>query len=278
MVVERNLSGRSSEQFIARNLQGRLIEEVDLSLTLEVIRAHNLILPRSMTLIADGNLRWAKQHGLPPAAGHIAGTEAIKKMLEGLSSFPEIETITIWALSPDNISKRDPEEVGRIMEIITENLKSTIDEVVKRNGRIVHLGEKEGLPKGLVEALTNAEKKTSQNTGQRIVLAVNYNGRQEMLGMVQRAVEEARKDPNLVVDKEYMMRILDILGLGESDLVFRTGGDQRTSGFGWRIEYAEEITVDNFLPDLTDRDLAHVLLEFAFRDRRFGGRPEKTAS
>lgn len=277
MVAERRDGAEQSPEL---SLYDKIYAEIDMSPNpLEVIReafsAHNLPFSRSMTLIADGNGRWAEKNGVSVTEGHTAGADATKRMLKNLSDFPEIEMITVWALSPDNLLKRSPEEIGGIMELITQNIKSTIKEVEERKGRIVHLGEKEGLPDDLVEALTDAEARTSHNKGQTIVLAINYNGRQEYFRAVRRIVREAIEDPTINVTDEYLMSMLDELGLGESDLVFRTGGEQRTSGFGWRIDYAEEITVENFLPDLNERDLAHVLLTYAFRNRRFGGRPGK---
>ncbi len=238
---------------------------------IEFVERQRLSLPRSVAVICDGNGRWATQRGLPVTEGHFAGAEAIRQMLRNFRHFPEIDTVMLWALSPNNLRKRSAEELEGIYQVTQAYIHMCLDEIDEGNGRFVPLGDLEALPPDLFEKLIDAQTRTSSNTGQTVVLLLNYSGETEVLRGFQRFFDKSTmsrpKSP------EDMYRIIDPMGLGKANLLIRTGGERRTSGLGWRGEDAELYFTDTLLPDFSDRLLAEILVDYHFRDQRFGGRP-----
>ncbi|QQG43998.1 MAG: di-trans,poly-cis-decaprenylcistransferase [Candidatus Roizmanbacteria bacterium] len=271
--------------------EGRIYSPSKIDLVREINNAQNpievlvskegLTLPKSVLVIADGNGRWAQEHGLPVTEGHRQGAEALKNILRNFRLLPAINTVVIWALSPDNIKKRPVEEIRGIMEVMIESLKSTEEELVAGNGRFIHLGERAGLHQALLNAIDNATTVTANNMGQKVAVAINYDGQQEYLRGIQRYIEAKKQSGEIDsvismlpsdLEKE-AMKFIDPEGVGEIELMIRTGGEKRTSKFGWRINGAEHSFPQVFLPEFGARDLAISLADFSFRDRRFGGRP-----
>lgn len=228
-------------------------------------------LPESILLIPDGNRRWAEKHAVSPEEGYKQGTEAIRTMLQNLRAFPAVRTIIIWALSPENISKRSKQEVNSLINIMDEYIRLITPETSEANGRLIHLGDREGLPHPLLESLKIAEESTADKTGQRVVLAINYSGEQEISNGIRLIAEEARRNKTLNPNWALLKRIIDPQEIGEVDLLIRTGGELRTSGFGWRTNNAELHFTDTLIPDFSDNDLMKALADFARRDRRNGG-------
>ena len=229
-----------------------------------------MALPESILLIPDGNRRWAEKHGVLTTEGYKQGTEAIRGMLQNLRDFPAVRTIIIWALSPENLSKRNGQEVDGLINIMDEYIRLITPETAEANGRLIHLGSRAGLPRPLLESLEYAERSTTDKTGQKIVLAINYSGEQEISDAIQVVAQAARANSRLKPDWELMKELMDPLKIGEVDLLIRTGGELRTSGFGWRANNAELHFTDTFIPDFSNKDLNKALADFASRDRRNG--------
>ena len=230
-------------------------------------------LPRHVAIIMDGNGRWAKQHMLKVAMGHRAGVEALRSIIRESSDLG-IEALSLFAFSTENW-RRSETEVAALMQLLLEYFRSEIDELDENNVRIRILGEKEGLPAPQREALYRAEERTKDNTGLNLCIAINYGGRQELVRAARilaekvRAGEMAPED----IDEQALSDCLYTGGLPDVDLLIRTSGEMRLSGFLlYQCAYAEFEFPETLWPDFTLEDYHRALEVFASRDRRFGGR------
>ncbi len=230
-------------------------------------------LPRHVAIIMDGNGRWAKQHMLKVAMGHRAGVEALRSIIRESSDLG-IEALSLFAFSTENW-RRSETEVAALMQLLLEYFSSEIDELDENNVRIRILGEKEGLPSPQREALYRAEERTKDNTGLNLCIAINYGGRQELVRAARilaekvRAGEMAPED----IDEQALSDCLYTGGLPDVDLLIRTSGEMRLSGFLlYQCAYAEFEFPETLWPDFTLEDYHSALEVFALRDRRFGGR------
>ena len=224
-------------------------------------------LPRHIAFIMDGNGRWAKKRGLPRSAGHAAGTEALREIIRTCSDIG-IECMSIYAFSTENWG-RPREEV----EALSRYFLSEIDELIEKNVHITILGDLERFPPEQKEALAEAMRRTKENTGLRLNIALNYGGRAEILKAVREIAEECTRDVlspeditfETVSDRMYTR------GQPDVDLLVRTGGDERISNFLlWQTWYAELIFEPVYWPDYSKQKLFENLNEYARRDRRFG--------
>ena len=230
-------------------------------------------LPRHVAIIMDGNGRWAKQHMLKVAMGHRAGVEALRSIIRESSDLG-IEALSLFAFSTENW-RRSETEVAALMQLLLEYFSSEIDELDENNVRIRILGEKEGLSSPQREALYRAEERTKDNTGLNLCIAINYGGRQELVRAARiladkvRAGEMAPED----IDEQALSDCLYTAGLPDVDLLIRTSGEMRLSGFLlYQCAYAEFLFPETLWPDFTLDDYHAALDAYALRDRRFGGR------
>lgn len=231
-------------------------------------------LPRHVAIIMDGNGRWAARRGVPRAAGHQAGTEALRAIIRASSDIG-IGYLTIYAFSTENWS-RSADEVAALMALLLRYFTSEIDELCEQNVRILILGDVDGLPMPQRIAVRNAMKRTERNTGLQLSIALNYGGRQELLMAAKRLAARAKAGED--ISKFTLDDISDSLytcGMPDVDLVIRTSGEVRLSNFlPWQTVYAEMIFNDVLWPDYTKEVYLEDLRTYANRDRRFGGRNE----
>ena len=233
----------------------------------------NPSLPRHVAIIMDGNGRWAKQHKIRVALGHRRGVETLRAIIRESSDLG-IEALSLYAFSTENW-RRSPDEVEALMGLLLEFFTSEIDELDEKNVRIRILGDKQGLPDLQRAAVISAEERTRNNTGLNLCIALNYGGRQEIVRAARSLAEQVR-DGRLKadeIDDDVFSRELYTAGLPDVDLLIRTSGEQRLSGFLlWQCAYAEFEFPATLWPDFT-LDHYHEALElYQKRDRRFGGR------
>lgn len=230
-------------------------------------------LPRHVAIIMDGNGRWAKQHMLKVAMGHRAGVEALRAIIRESSDIG-IEALSLFAFSTENWRRSDT-EVAALMQLLLEYFRSEIDELDENNVRIRILGEKDGLPAPQREALIRAEERTKDNTGLSLCIAINYGGRQELVRaarLLAEKVQAGEMTPDQI-DEQALSGCLYTAGIPDVDLLIRTSGEMRLSGFLlYQCAYAEFEFPEILWPDFTLDDYHRALDEFASRDRRFGGR------
>ena len=232
-------------------------------------------LPRHIAIIMDGNGRWAKKNKLKVAAGHHAGTEALRGIIRNSSDIG-VEALSLYAFSTENWS-RSKTEVDALMELILEFFKSEIDELDEKNVRILILGDKSGLPPAQASALNEAETRTFDNTGLKLNIAVNYGSRAELTRaarLIAREVADGLLLPEAITEKT-LEEHLYTAGMPPVDLLIRTSGEMRLSNYLlWQCAYAEFVFPEKLWPDFTVEDYYACIAEYQNRSRRYGGRAE----
>jgi undecaprenyl diphosphate synthase len=238
-------------------------------------------MPEHVAIIMDGNRRWVRQefgNGAPAIQGHTQGMHNIVELLRDLRQLESIRYITLWAFSTENWN-RDPQEIKALMRLFEEAIPMVLPEVKAANGRIIHLGRKDRLPWTVSLAIERAERETAENTGQTVCLAIDYGNDDQETRVLQKVLRKVVLDevPVMIWQDEEAVTALrkKLLDTGEHnippiDLAFRTGGEQRTSGLP-NAAYAEWYTIKAYLPDATVADFVHGIIDYADRDRRFGG-------
>jgi undecaprenyl diphosphate synthase len=225
-------------------------------------------IPNHIAIIADGNRRWAKQRGLPTMEGHRKGAETTKKLVRKAKKLG-IKIMTFWVFSTENW-KRTKDEVGYLMRLFEEMIVTQIKEALEEETRIVHLGRKDRLPEGLRNKINEAEEKTKHFTEHYFVLALDYGGRDEILRAVKK-ISEKGNSPHFT--EEEMNNNLDtsVLPYPEPDLVIRTSGEERMSGFmSWQAAYSEYYFSPLLFPDFDEAALESAVRDYSERKRRFG--------
>ena len=216
----------------------------------------------------DGNGRWAQNQGLPRLAGHEVGVKRIQGVLEALEPMG-VKFVTLYAFSTENWG-RPQEEVDGIMDIFSEAVASQTQELHEKNVRIVHVGKVDNLGSDLREAVAEAQRLTSKNTGITLNVAFDYGGRAEILEAVRRIIADGLSPD--VIDEELFSRYLFTAHSPDPDLIIRTGGEQRISNFLlWQSAYSEYYHTPTLWPDLDATELAQALESFGNRRRRYGG-------
>ena len=240
--------------------------ELALSLDPEKIPAH-------IAIIMDGNGRWAKRRGLPRFAGHKAGVNRVRSVVEDCSRLG-VRALTRYAFSAENW-KRPRAEVDMLWRLLRFYLRHELEDLQRNNIRLQSSGRVEALPPRAYEQLRDVERLTSRNTGMVLNLAINYSARNEIVDAVNAILDEARIAgglSGLVVDEQMIARRLCTAGLPEPDLLIRTSGEMRISNFLlWQIAYAELYVTETYWPDFDRTELLRAVLDFQKRERRFGG-------
>jgi undecaprenyl diphosphate synthase len=228
---------------------------------------------RHLAIIMDGNGRWAKARRLPRIAGHRAGVEAVRRVVEAAPTLG-IEVLTLYAFSSENW-KRPAEEVTDLMGLLRHFVRSEIDALHENGVALDFIGNWRALKPDLVELLEAARLRTASNQRLRLVMALNYGGQDELARAAQALAAEVAagaRDP-ASIDAAAIADRLDTAGLPPPDVVLRTSGEMRLSNFLlWQSAYAEFVITETLWPDFDGAHLAAVLAEYATRERRFGGR------
>jgi undecaprenyl diphosphate synthase len=228
---------------------------------------------RHLAIIMDGNGRWAKARHLPRIAGHRAGVEAVRRVVEAAPELG-IEFLTLYAISTENW-KRPVEEVSDLMGLLRLYIRSEIKDLHKNGVRLDFIGNYKGLQPDIVKLLDDARLLTANNTKLTLIMALNYGGQDELVRAAQALAADAaagKLDP-ATITAETLCGRLDTAGMPPPDLVLRTSGEMRLSNFLlWQSAYAEFVATDILWPDFDRKALADTVAEFATRERRYGGR------
>jgi undecaprenyl diphosphate synthase len=223
--------------------------------------------PRHVAIIMDGNGRWARQRGLPRLAGHRAGTEALRRVIEAAVELG-VPMLTIYAFSTENW-KRPAHEVRGLMFLLEDVIERQLDELDANGVRLRHIGWLDGMPPHLAEAIQRAVRRTAGNSRLALNVAFNYGSRAEIVRAVRRIV--AAGLPPEAIDEATVAAHLETAGLPDPDLVIRTSGEMRLSNFLlWQLAYAEIYCTETLWPDFDRAALLAALDSYAGRERRFG--------
>ncbi|MDH6366737.1 MULTISPECIES: isoprenyl transferase [unclassified Breznakia] len=226
---------------------------------------------KHVAMIMDGNGRWAKAKGFERTKGHKAGAETIRTIALEANRLG-IEVLTLYAFSTENW-KRPPKEVEYLCKLPKMFFNKYIRELNEKNIKVMHIGELERFPSDTVKVILEAEKQTKDNTGLKLVIAINYGSRREITLAAQAYAKDVidGKQP-LDIDEDTFGSYMMTNGLPEIDLLVRTSGEKRLSNFlMWQLAYAEFVFVDYAWPELDEARFANIIEEFNQRNRRFGG-------
>jgi undecaprenyl diphosphate synthase len=222
---------------------------------------------RHLAIIPDGNRRWARAQGLPTLEGHRRGYDNFKTIGDACLS-RGIEQLTFWGFSTENW-KRSQEEVGYLMDLILGAVTRDVDFYHEKHIRLRIIGRREELSQSLQDAIAAAEAKTASNTRGQVNLCVNYGGRAEMLDATKHLLASGVQPQDLT--EELFETHLMMAGIPDIDLIVRTSGEQRLSGFQpWKGGYAELYFAEKHWPEFSVEDLDAAIAEFENRERRFG--------
>ncbi len=224
-------------------------------------------IPQHVAIIMDGNGRWATARNLPRLAGHRAGTENLRRIIEACVEFG-IRYLTLYAFSTENWG-RPEEEVQGLLSIIEDVLDREVGQLHRNGVQLRHLGKLDGLSPFLQRRVREAIELTRDNKRLTLNVAFNYGGRDEIVHAVQRIIAEGV--PAESVDEDLLSRHLYTSGTPDPDLIIRTSGELRISNFLiWQAAYAEWYITPAYWPDFDKEELRRALWEFSQRDRRFG--------
>ncbi len=225
-------------------------------------------IPRHVAVIMDGNGRWAKARGLPRMAGHRAGVENLRRVIEGCVE-DGVQILTIYAFSTENWV-RPQEEVKGLMSILEDVIDRELGELHKNGVQLRHIGRLEGLSPLLQRKVTQAMELTRENRKLILNIAFNYGGRDELVRAVQNMIRDGV--PAKDVDEALIGKYLYTAGVPDPDMIVRTSGEQRGSNFLiWQSAYSEWYFPAVYWPDFDKEELRKALWDYSSRDRRFGG-------
>ena len=233
----------------------------------------NLVIPKSIAIILDGNGRWAKKRNLPRAMGHKAGCETLEKTVEDCVRLG-VECLTVYAFSTENW-KRSAIEVGALMKLLRFYMVKLIDVANRNNVKAVMIGDESRFEPDIRKGIRKLTEATKNNTGMVFAFAINYGGRDEIKRAVENIVDdvESGKISKSDISEELISSYLDTKDLPDPDLLIRTSGELRVSNFLlWQIAYSEFYITDTLWPDFDKEELLKAIESYSHRQRRFGGR------
>ncbi|MFQ5419621.1 MAG: polyprenyl diphosphate synthase [Anaerolineae bacterium] len=224
-------------------------------------------IPRHVAIIMDGNGRWARKRGLPRVAGHRAGAENLRRIINAAVEFG-IDILTIYAFSTENWGRPEAEIRG-LMRIFARVLDQELDDLNQQGVCLHHLGDLSGIAPNLQEKVRRALELTQDNDQLILNVAFNYGGRAEILRAVRQMLADNLSPDDLT--EELFSSYLFTRGLPDPDIVIRTSGELRISNFLiWQAAYSEYYPTPAFWPDFGREDLFEAIVAFNQRERRFG--------
>jgi undecaprenyl diphosphate synthase len=245
-------------------------------------------LPRHIAIIMDGNGRWAQRRHLPRVAGHRAGVESARTVIETCARL-HVPALTLYAFSMENW-RRPKAEIDFLMRLLRQYLRKELPSIHRNNIRFQIIGRIDELPAEVQEDVAKGVALTAQNSGMILTVALNYGGRAELVDAFNAILDRLRKKAAngnggmtaFRVDEETIAENLYTAGLPDPDLLIRTSGEMRISNFLlWQIAYAEIYVTETLWPDFRRAELYAALADYQKRERRYGGlaaeRPEVPA-
>jgi undecaprenyl diphosphate synthase len=245
-------------------------------------------LPRHIAVIMDGNGRWAQRRHLPRVAGHRAGVESARIIIETCARL-DIPALTLYAFSMENW-RRPKAEIDFLMRLLRQYLRKELPAIHRNNIRLQIIGRTDQLPQEVQADMAKGVALTAANSGMTLTVALNYGGRAELVDAFNAILDRYRKISangngalaNFRVDEETIAENLYTAGLPDPDLLIRTSGEMRVSNFLlWQIAYAEIYVTETLWPDFRREELYTALADYQKRERRYGGlaaeRPEVPA-
>jgi undecaprenyl diphosphate synthase len=220
-----------------------------------------------LAIIMDGNRRWAKERGMPSLEGHRAGYERMKEVGDWCLD-RGIQTLSVFAFSTENWNRAE-DEVGYLMDLLEKALTNELQHFAGKGVRMKVVGSRDRLRPSILRAIEAAEKNTAENTKATFAICLNYGGRPEILNVCKKMIADGLK-PEEVTEAEFAKRLY-WPDMPDPDLIVRTSGEERLSGFlTWEGVYSELYFTNKHWPDFDEEELDKALEEYASRQRRFG--------
>ncbi|MDO5308678.1 MAG: polyprenyl diphosphate synthase [Planctomycetia bacterium] len=248
-----------------------------------------LVIPRHIAIVMDGNGRWAQQRGLDRSQGHLQGAKVVEDIVNAAGEFG-VKRLTLYCFSNENWKRPQP-ELDALMTLLRVYMIEQRDSLMRNNIRLRVVGRRDRIPQDALDAIDETTRACNSNTGLTLALAINYGARQEIVDATRRIVDELL-DPdkrkialeraqvqsiNELINEDYFGQKLYDADAPDPDLFIRTGGEQRLSNYLlWQLSYSELWFTNALWPDFTRDDLWRAILDFQSRRRRYGGLDSKT--
>lgn len=234
-------------------------------------------IPKHIAIIMDGNRRWARSRGLPELEGHKKGADTLEQVVEQAAKLG-VKTITVYALSTENIRERAKREITGLFELMRTGYNTKVKKMMKNGVRVEVLGSSEGLPKIIQKIIQELKKTYIKNESIKLNIALNYGGKAELIDaikdMVKDGVDLNNPKANQIekmINEENLEKHLYTKGQTDPELVIRTGGKIRLSNFLlWQTAYSELYFTTKLWPDFTPEDLQAAILWYQNQQRNFG--------
>ncbi len=229
------------------------------------------LVPTHVAIIMDGNGRWAEERNKPRLAGHKAGVDSVRAVVETARDIG-VRHLTLYAFSTENW-QRPPTEVSGLMRLLRTYLESELRNMLKNDIRLFCLGQRERLPADVRRVLGTVMEETADCTGMTLNLALSYGGRNEMMRAVRQLAKQcvAGELDYRFLSEDMLTNLLDTAGQPDPDLLIRTGGEHRLSNFLlWQASYAELYFTETKWPDFRKNQLLEAVAVYGGRQRRFG--------
>lgn len=225
-------------------------------------------IPKHVGIIMDGNRRWARERNLPTLEGHLAGYEKMRETPEWFFS-RGVKVLSVFAFSTENWN-RSQEEVNYLMKLLKKAIDEELEEINKKGYRILISGRLDELPGDLQESCTEAINKTKNNQKGILNICLNYGGRIDIVDAVRKMIKNKVKAEQ--VHEGLIRKYLYNGELPDPDIIVRTSGEERLSGFQlWQSAYSELFFIEKYWPEFEESDVDLIIEEYARRKRRFGG-------
>lgn len=227
-------------------------------------------IPVHVSIIMDGNGRWAREQGHERIFGHKKGVETVRVVAEAAAE-AGVKYLSLYAFSEENWG-RPKEEVDFLMHLMMDSIASEVEMLMKNGVRFRVLGNLARLPEALQQGIAALEEKTRENTALDLILFVSYSGKWDIFQAAKKfAAEHSGEDIDKITDMSAFSKYLVTDGIPDPDLIIRTSGEERISNYLlWQGAYSELLFVKKMWPEFVKEDFTAALAEFASRDRRYG--------
>ncbi len=224
-------------------------------------------IPKHVAIIMDGNRRWAKKQGLAAVAGHQYAIDHVVENLIERAGEMGVQYLTLWAFSTENWG-REKTEVDGIMNMFRNALVTKVKKFIEQGARLRMIGDMSRFSLDIQEGMKKAMAASEKNDKIIVTFALNYGGRDEILRAIRKISSDSRRE---ILEESEFEKYLDTAGMPDPDLIIRTGGEQRMSGFlMWQAAYAEYYFTETLFPEFTPEKFDEAIAEYQKRQRRFG--------
>lgn len=241
-------------------------------------RTNNLKIPQHIAIIMDGNGRWAKKNGKARIFGHRNGVKSVRSVSEGAAK-AGVKYLTLYAFSTENWN-RPKTEINALMQLLVTTIGKETKTLNKNNIQLKAIGDLDSLPKNCNRELRNAIEETSKNDGMKLVLALSYSAKWEIIEATRKLLNDVKQHKIDVsaITEELFSNYLCTKGIPDPELLIRTSGEYRISNFLlWQLAYTELYFTEKLWPDFREEDLLVAIEDYNNRERRFGKTTEQLA-